>query len=69
MKDTVEFYDRDSQHPFCTVRASLPPAKGDLVSIRGETWKVLGRSFSVDHADDFSQTAMRCNVIVERAKG
>ena len=66
MTDTVEFYREASQHPFCAVAASFQPHAGDLVNIKGETWVVVGRSFSVDHSDTPSK-AMRCNVIVHPA--
>jgi len=63
MKDTVEFYLRDSKQPFLTVESSFQPNDGDLINIRKATYKVLGRSFTVDHAANDNR-CMRCNVIV-----
>lgn len=59
----VEFYKEGVQQPFCGVAAGFQPEEGDLVSIKGETWKVVGRSFSVDYAGT-ANAEMRCNVIV-----
>jgi hypothetical protein len=67
MTDTVEFYRDKSAYPFLTIESSFAPVKGDLVNIIGQTWKVLGRSFTVDHGDDPMRRAMRCNVIVRAA--
>ena len=66
MKNCVEFYLGASHMPFCTVDAEFQPNEGDYVSIKGCTYKVIGRSFTVDHADRFTERNMRCNVIVER---
>ena len=67
MTDTVEFYREDSYYPFASVDSSFAPNEGDLISIIGETWEVIGRSFSVDNANDPRCKAMRCNVIVRAA--
>ena len=68
MKDTVEFYLGWQRQPFLIVDSSIAPNEGELVSIRGETWKVIGRSFAVDYADQRTQRSMRCNLIVEKVK-
>ena len=64
MSDTVEFYENGKQRPFLTVDSSFQPDDGDLISIKGKTYKVLGRSFAVDYVGE-PHKAMRCNVIVE----
>ena len=66
--DTVEFYLPDKVNPFLIVDSSFQPNDGDLVSIKGVTYVVLGRSFSVDYSGKPEQ-AMRCNVIVEKQTG
>ncbi len=66
MSDKIEFYLDDRKHPFLTIESSFQPNTRDLVNIKGETYKVLGRSFTVDHADDIRQRSIRCNVIVEK---
>ena len=65
MKDTLEFYLADSQRPFLIVDSALQPDEGDLVSIRNTTYKVIGRSYAVDYADQSVRRA-RCNLIVEK---
>lgn len=62
----VEFYLGAAQQPFCIIEAEFQPNDGDFVNIKGCTYKVTGRSFTVDHADSFTQRSMRCNVIVQR---
>jgi len=67
MTDKLEFYDGDNPHPFLTLDSAFQPNKGDLMNIRGVTWKALGRSFTVDHAGKIGQS-IRCNVILKRQK-
>jgi hypothetical protein len=66
--DTLEFYLGDAQRPFLAIKSSFQPNDDDLVNIKGKTYKVLARSFTVDHADDMWQRSIRCNVIVEKQK-
>lgn len=66
MSDTVEFYEDGKSRPFLIVDSAFQPNDGDQISIKGATYKVLGRSYSVDYADDSRQKAMRCNVIVAK---
>lgn len=67
MGDSVEFYVKDRQMPFLTVSSSFQPNDDDLINIKKKTWRVIGRSFTVDNSDS-SEKSMRCNVIVECAK-
>lgn len=48
--------------------SSFAPVEGELINIRKITYKVVGRSFSVDYADDMYERSIRCNVIVEPVK-
>jgi hypothetical protein len=67
VKNKVEFYlGASSYQPFCVVDAEFQPSGGDFVNISGVTYKVTGRSFTVDQADSFTERSMRCNVIVEK---
>lgn len=67
--DTIEFYRNGSTDKyFARVESSMPPQIGDFISIRGEVYEVVNRSFCVDHADEFHQTAMRCNIDVKLRK-
>ena len=62
-KDMLEFWI--GQTVIQSIESSHAPVAGDLVSIRGRTLRVIGRSYALDHADRSYQRAMRCNVIVE----
>jgi hypothetical protein len=66
VKNSVEFYLGAAYMPFCTVNAEFQPNDGDFVNIAKVTYKVTGRSFTVDHADSFTGRSMRCNVMVEK---
>lgn len=65
MRDIVEFYLLHSPSPFLRVQSSFAPVEGDLINIRGVTYIVVGRSFSVDHGDEPVYMQARCNVLVE----
>ena len=47
--------------------SSFAPDEGDLINIKSVTYRVIGRSFTVDRADDVFERQIRCNVIVEVA--
>jgi len=66
--DRIEFYLNKHQRPFLIVNSSFQPNDGDLISIEKVTYKVLGRSFSVDYAREPDEQ-VRCNVIVEERSG
>lgn len=63
----VEFFMKGVQRPFCIVDAEFQPSTDDLINIEGKTYRVLGRSFTVDYAHAPNKS-MRCNVIVEEMK-
>jgi hypothetical protein len=68
MSDKIEFFLGNSALPFLTMESSFQPNDGDKINIKGVTYEVLGRSFTVDHADDIRQRSIRCNVIVKKSK-
>ena len=47
------------------IDSSFAPAEGDLINIKKVTYQVMGRSFTIDHADDIALRQVRCNIIVE----
>lgn len=59
-RDTIEFYEENNLVAW--VASSMIPMVGDKISIRKKTWQVAGVSFSLDHAEEYVETAMRCNV-------
>lgn len=67
MSDTMEIYVNNHQIPFLIIESSFQPNEGDLINIRKVTYKVVGRSFTVDHADEPGRS-VRCNVIVEERR-
>lgn len=66
MSDCLEFFKVGVKTPFLRIDSAFQPNDGDLVSILGKTWVVVGRSFSVDYADKLHRS-IRCNVIVRAA--
>lgn len=65
--DTVQFFLADRQRPFLIMDSHFAPNEGELIYVKGKTYKVLARSFSVDYSETPNQ-CMRCNLIVETAK-
>lgn len=49
--------------------SSFTPEEGELINIKRVTYRVVGRSFTVDQSDDPFERQIRCNVIVELASG
>ena len=49
--------------------SSFAPDEGELINIRKATYRVVGRSFTIDHADDLRERQVRCNIIVELFSG
>lgn len=43
------------------------PEVGEFVSIRGITYRVLRRTWAVDHADELMQAELRANIDIEEA--
>lgn len=41
------------------------PSTGDLISIRGKTYRVLSRTWAVDRADEWPETELRVNFDIE----
>lgn len=66
MSDKIEFYHDDKQMPFLTIESSFQPNEGDFVNIQKVTYEVIGRSFTVDHAETPQLRQVRCNVIVKK---
>lgn len=62
-RDRIEFWE--GEHLMFGMDSSFAPAEGELVNIKKRTYRVIGRSFTVDHADDFAERQIRCNVILE----
>ena len=65
--DKMEFYFEDKQQSFCIVNSAFQPNDGDLVNIRGVTYEVVGRSFTVDRGGEMDAAA-RCNIIVKKKR-
>jgi hypothetical protein len=49
------------------IDSSFAPLEGELINIKRVTYRVVGRSFTIDQADDSFERQVRCNVIVEPA--
>jgi len=66
IRDSLEIYHSDKLIAY--VDTSMVPAKGSLISIRKETWKVINIEFALDYSNDSALRGMRCNVYVEKIK-
>ena len=58
--DQIEFHLGDGM--ILAMASSHAPDRGELVNIRKTTYRVIGRTFTVDYADDARQRAMVCIV-------
>lgn len=61
--DRIEFWIADKV--LLALDSSFAPAEGELINIKRVTYRVVGRSFTVDQADDLALRQIRCNVILE----
>ena len=48
--------------------SSYAPQENELINIRKITYRVVDRSFTVDHADEMHDRQVRCKIIVEPLK-
>lgn len=67
MSDKLELYFEGKTHPFLTIASSFQPNDGDLINVKGVTYVVLGRSFTIDYAGQ-AHESVRCNCIVKKQK-
>lgn len=58
MSDAVEFFLGDRL--LVAVDSSHAPDRGDLVNIRKQTYRVIGRTYTVDHSDEPRQRQVVC---------
>lgn len=63
MGDRIEFWIGKSI--LLAIDSSFAPVDGDLINIQKITYRVIGRSFTVDYANT-PQRQMRCKVILEQ---
>lgn len=61
--DAIEFY-LNSHALLLSVQSAHAPAAGELVNFRQKTYKVMSRSYTVDHADEQRETQVVCVVMV-----
>ena len=66
-RDRIEFYVGGvSKGLFAFVESSHAPGRGDKVNIRGETYTVRGRSYSLDQSERISERSMCCVVVLKK---
>lgn len=65
MSATIEFYD--GLKLLARVESSMVLPVGSLISIRKQTWKIIGVTFALDYTDEQRERQMRCNVDLEKA--
>ena len=64
MDDQIEFYEGGKC--IAVVKSRYSPDRGDLVNIRQETYCVVGRSYTLDYADDARNRQMTCVINLEK---
>lgn len=63
----IEFYVGEAAGHIAVVKDTAPPREGEFINIRKVTYRVVRVTWAVDHADDWSQTQLRANVVLEPA--
>ena len=66
MSDKIEFYKAGTDELIDAVESSMIPREGQLISIRGETWKVICVTLTIDYSGHPVISRMRCNVDLKR---
>ena len=61
--DMLEFYD--GKNFVAVAYGTMVPPVGSLISIRGETWRVVRVTYALDNVDDPAVKRMRANVGLE----
>lgn len=67
MKDQIEFHLDGAA--IVIADSSHAPDRGDLVNIRGATYVVIGRTYTVDHSDEPRERRVVCVINLENARG
>ena len=62
-RDVIEVYHNNKM--VARLYSSMVLPVGGYINIRGRTYEIKNITFAIDHSDDRSQVAMRCNVDVE----
>lgn len=57
-RDGIEFHL--GERVLLSMESSHAPDRGDLVNIRKVTYRVIGRTYTVDHADEPRERQMVC---------
>lgn len=69
MNDVIEFYNEESGGMLTSIKSSIVPRPGDLISVNKETWEVAAVTFAVDYSDmPFSERKMRANIDLRPVK-
>lgn len=67
--DIVEFYLEGEMRPMLIMESSIVPTENSLISIKGETYTVVGVSYAIDYSDSIATRQMRANIILKKRKG
>ena len=65
-KDCIEFWLHDKV--LARVDSSFAPTAGQYVNIKKKNYRITQVSFSLDHLDEVSERAMRCNAQIVEPK-
>lgn len=59
-RDRIEFYREGERGHIAVTDSSHAPDRGDKVNIKGVTYMVLGRTYTVDQSDNWNLTSVVC---------
>lgn len=67
MKDRIEIW---LQNGGClgAIESSHAPDRGDAICLRGKTFRVVGRSYTIDYIDDPWTTVVNCILTLEEVR-
>jgi hypothetical protein len=67
LPDGIEFHV--GERILLSMESGHAPDRGDLVNIRKVTYRVIGRTYTVDHADEARERQMVCVINLEEIVG
>lgn len=62
--DAIEFFCADRL--VTRAESSHAPDRGDGINIRGQNYRVIGRTYTVDYADDPNLRSVTCVLTMEK---
>lgn len=64
--DTLEFWV--DGHVYDYIKSNLQPLIGELISIRGDLYRVISRNFALDYVNNNYERSMRLAINLEKVE-